>query len=69
MRKQIIHFSLFTFPFFRYLTPHRGHRSELRGAMIMGVGIRFYENNSDLMSSESHCMVHLSLVVDVKART
>ena len=51
------------------LTPHRGHRSELRGAMIMGVGIRFYENNSDLMSSESHCMVHLSLVVDVKART
>ena len=50
------------------LTPHRGHRSELRGAMIMGVSIRFY-NNSDFMSSESHCMVHLSLVVDVKAGT
>ena len=51
------------------LTPHRGHRSELRGAMIMGVSIRFYKNNSDFMSSESHCMVHLSLVVDVKAGT
>ena len=51
------------------LTPHRGHRSELRGAMIVGVGIRFHENNSDLMSSESHCMLRLSLVIDVKAGT
>ena len=36
--------------------------------MIVGVSIRFYENNSDLMSSESHGMVHLSLV-NVKAGT
>lgn len=51
------------------LTPLRGHRSELRGAVIVRVCVRFYENNSDFMSFESHLVVHLSLVIDIKAGT